>query len=102
MTASATVTLGLPKPGLLIGDGPRFSGEVLVADIGIPFEAYAAVGVQVPSDLFSVQDCFHLSAFQKVRSSPLSPTLPREPGVPTKSRRRGADFVGWEGGGRTT
>src|SRR2546422_3341576 len=25
-------------------------------------------------------------------------TLPRKPGVPTKSRWRGADFVGWEGG----
>src|SRR5439155_22349605 len=33
-------------------------------------------------------------------SSPLSPALPRDPGVPTKSRRRGADFVGWEAGGR--
>src|SRR5439155_25128513 len=30
---------------------------------------------------------------------PPTPTLPREPGVPTKSRWRGADFVGWEGGG---
>src|SRR5207245_3428450 len=28
------------------------------------------------------------------------PALPREGGVPTKSRWRGADFVGWEGGGR--
>jgi hypothetical protein len=27
------------------------------------------------------------------------PPLPREPGVPTNSRRRGADFVRWEGGG---
>jgi hydroxyethylthiazole kinase-like uncharacterized protein yjeF len=65
VTASRTVTLGLPKPGLLNGDGPRLSGEVWVADIGIPFEAYAAAGLQVPAGLFSVQDCFHLSAFQR-------------------------------------
>ena len=65
VTASVTVTMGLPKPGLLTGDGPRLSGEVWVADIGIPLEAYAAVGVRVPGDLFSAQDCFHLSAFQK-------------------------------------
>jgi salicylate hydroxylase len=33
-------------------------------------------------------------------SLPPSPLpLPRDPGVPTKSRRRGADFVGLEGGG---
>jgi NAD(P)H-hydrate epimerase len=65
VTALVTVTLGLPKPGLLSGDGPQFSGEVWVADIGIPFEAYAAAGLEVPSDLFAVQDCFHLSAFQR-------------------------------------
>ena len=51
--ASVTITLGLPKPGLLQGDGPRLSGAVLVADIGVPFEAYAAVGVAVPPDLFA-------------------------------------------------
>ena len=35
--ATRTVTLGLPKPGL--------RGDFVVADIGIPREAYAAVGV---------------------------------------------------------
>lgn len=43
--ANVTITLGLPKPGL--------QGRVLVADIGVPFEAYAAVGVAVPADLFA-------------------------------------------------
>jgi len=38
--ADLTVTLGLPKPGL--------TGEVVVADIGIPREAYQAVGVELP------------------------------------------------------
>jgi NAD(P)H-hydrate epimerase len=46
--ASATITLGLPKPGL-----QKLAGRVFVADIGVPFEVYAAVGVQVPPDLFA-------------------------------------------------
>jgi hydroxyethylthiazole kinase-like uncharacterized protein yjeF len=54
--AKTTVTLGLAKPGLLSGDGPRLSGEIWLADIGVPFEAYAAVGVEVPRELFSVND----------------------------------------------
>jgi NAD(P)H-hydrate epimerase len=46
--ASVTVTLGLPKPGL--------RGQVLVVDIGVPFEAYAAAGVTVPPDLYARGD----------------------------------------------
>ena len=46
--AHTTITLGLPKPGLL-----KLSEPVFVADIGVPFEAYAAVGAAVPSDLFA-------------------------------------------------
>src|SRR5207245_2541421 len=46
--ADVTVTLGLPKPGLLTSDGPRLAGEVWAVDIGVPFEAYAAAGVEVP------------------------------------------------------
>lgn len=40
-----TVALGLPKRGL--------TGQVVVADIGVPSEAYAAAGVTVPKDLFA-------------------------------------------------
>jgi ADP-dependent NAD(P)H-hydrate dehydratase / NAD(P)H-hydrate epimerase len=54
--AQVTVTLGLPKPGLLKGDGPSTAGEVWVADIGVPFEAYAAIGVEVPRELFATDD----------------------------------------------
>jgi len=54
--AEITVTLGLPKVGLLQADGPGVAGEVWVADIGVPFEAYAAVGVQVPRELFASGD----------------------------------------------
>ncbi|MFH0799749.1 MAG: NAD(P)H-hydrate dehydratase [Pseudomonadota bacterium] len=36
--AAATVTFGLPKMGLVVGDGPVFSGSIKVVDIGIPGE----------------------------------------------------------------
>jgi ADP-dependent NAD(P)H-hydrate dehydratase / NAD(P)H-hydrate epimerase len=58
--AATTVTLGLAKPGLLSGDGPGVAGELWVADIGVPFEAYAAAGVQVPQDLFAASDRIQL------------------------------------------
>jgi len=58
--ATVTVTLGLPKPGLLAADGPVHAGEVWVADIGVPFEAYAAIGVEVPPHLFAMHDRFQL------------------------------------------
>ena len=53
--ADVTVTLGLPKPGLA-----TFGGRVLVVDIGVPFEAYVAVGVNVPRDLFASGDVLTL------------------------------------------
>jgi NAD(P)H-hydrate epimerase len=58
--ADLTVTLGLPKPGLTKADGPRLCGEVWVADIGVPFEAYAELGLQVPSDIFAKSDRIRL------------------------------------------
>jgi ADP-dependent NAD(P)H-hydrate dehydratase / NAD(P)H-hydrate epimerase len=62
--AHTTVTLGLPKPGLLTRDGPRVAGDVWVADIGVPFEAYAAIGVEVPAHLFSMHDRVQLTALR--------------------------------------
>ena len=50
--ADITITLGLPKAGLLTADGPHMSGDVFIADIGVPSEAYAALGISVPPDLF--------------------------------------------------
>src|SRR5438094_1291866 len=38
-----TIALGLPKHGL-----DQFGGKVVVVDIGVPFEAYAAVGIDMP------------------------------------------------------
>jgi hydroxyethylthiazole kinase-like uncharacterized protein yjeF len=60
--AALTVTLGLPKAGLLIRDGPAHAGEVWVADIGVPLEAYAELGIRVPPHLFAMHDRFQLSA----------------------------------------
>lgn len=62
--AALTVTLGLPKPGLLTGDGPAHAGEVWVADIGVPLEAYAALGIEVPPHLFAMHDRVQLSAIR--------------------------------------
>jgi NAD(P)H-hydrate epimerase len=63
--ATTTVTLGLAKPGLLKSDGPAVASDVWVADIGVPFEAYAALGVEVPRDLFASSDSIHLTAAPK-------------------------------------
>ncbi|MBV8202595.1 MAG: NAD(P)H-hydrate epimerase [Acidobacteria bacterium] len=38
--ATQTITFGLPKVGLTRAAGPNAAGEVIVADIGIPWEAY--------------------------------------------------------------
>lgn len=38
--AQATLTLALPKLGLVKKDGPDFSGKVIVADLGIPSSTY--------------------------------------------------------------
>ena len=41
-------------------DGPRLAGEVWVADIGMPLEVYAELGIEVPLALFSTGDRFRL------------------------------------------
>jgi NAD(P)H-hydrate epimerase len=63
--AHMTVTLGLAKPGLLKGDGPGLAGEVWVADVGVPFEVYAALAIEVPQDLFAEQDRVRLGTSAK-------------------------------------
>jgi len=49
--ATATVTLGLPKAGLMAPAAREFVGELLLADIGIPVRAFHAIGVNT-SELF--------------------------------------------------
>lgn len=63
--ADVTVTLGLPKAGLLEADGLARAGEIWVADIGVPAEAYAAIGLDVPARLFAMHDRFELSAMER-------------------------------------
>lgn len=62
--ADTTVTLGLPKRGLLVGDGPALAGTVWVVDIGIPHAAYEMVGLQVPPHLFSMHDRIELNSLR--------------------------------------
>jgi NAD(P)H-hydrate epimerase len=50
--AALTVTLALPKTGLL--EAPEeLTGPVWVADIGVPPAVYEEVGADVPADLFA-------------------------------------------------
>lgn len=48
VSASATLTLALPKTGL----GSPAAGALTLADIGIPREVYRRVGIDVPKGLF--------------------------------------------------
>ena len=45
--ADATLTLALPKAGLLAGAAADFVGELYLADIGVPPRVYAALGISV-------------------------------------------------------
>jgi NAD(P)H-hydrate epimerase len=47
VTASATVTLALPKPGLLAAAAAGRTGRLYLADIGLPAALYARVGLDV-------------------------------------------------------
>lgn len=47
--AHATLTLGLPKLGLVRGMGPSHAGSVTVADIGVPASAYEVAGIPLTS-----------------------------------------------------
>lgn len=46
VSATATMTLALPKRGLL--SAPQFVGELWLADVSIPRAAYERIGVHVP------------------------------------------------------
>lgn len=45
--ATATLTLALPKTGLLAGRARPFVGDLYVADIGVPPELYQRLGIQL-------------------------------------------------------
>lgn len=60
VTATATLTLGLPKTGLLAAPARKHVGDLWLADIGIPLKAYAATGLTV-GPLFAQDEFLHLS-----------------------------------------
>ncbi|HZK73058.1 MAG TPA: NAD(P)H-hydrate epimerase [Clostridia bacterium] len=62
--ADTTISFTLPKAGLLVGDGPRLAGDVWIADIGVPFEALAAIGITMPETLFSEERLQRLDALR--------------------------------------
>jgi NAD(P)H-hydrate epimerase len=53
IVASGTLTLGLPKTGLVTDEAIELTGSLVLIDIGIPPAAYREIGVTVPDDLFS-------------------------------------------------
>jgi len=53
--STATLTLALPKQGLLNSDVKKFVGDLYLADIGVPPELYLKMGIQVTS-LFDHED----------------------------------------------
>ncbi len=53
--AAATLTLALPKQGLLTPDVRKLVGDLYLADISVPPELYASMGIVVPP-LFAESD----------------------------------------------
>lgn len=59
--ALATVTLALPKTGLLFESAAPYVGDLWLADLGLPAELYSEAGLTVPSDLFAEDDLIQLT-----------------------------------------
>jgi NAD(P)H-hydrate epimerase len=57
--ATATMTLALPKQGLLNPKSTPYVGELYLADISVPPELYAKMGISVPP-LFAEQNIIHI------------------------------------------
>jgi NAD(P)H-hydrate epimerase len=51
--ASATMTLALPKKGLLLDESREFVGDLYLADIGVPPELYKEMGLPFQPGFFS-------------------------------------------------
>ena len=47
ISAAATLTLALPKPGLFRGAGPDHAGRVYLGDLGLPGVLYTSLGIDV-------------------------------------------------------
>ncbi len=70
--ADATVTLALPKPGLLAAEGPGHVGDLYLADIAVPPEVYRWAGVEIGA-LFGGADVLSLltTSAPSARSRPV-------------------------------
>ncbi|MEE8146443.1 MAG: NAD(P)H-hydrate epimerase, partial [Longimicrobiales bacterium] len=58
--ASATLTLALPKHGLLSEQAREIVGELYLADIGVPAPLYLKIGLEHPGPLFAEGDIVRL------------------------------------------
>lgn len=58
--AKATLTLALPKTGLLAEAAADYVGELWLADLGIPLQLYADLDLRVPNTLFARDDLVRL------------------------------------------
>ena len=54
--AKWTLTLALPKKGLLEKKAKDFVGELWAGDIGVPHEVYELMGLSVPRGIFTQKD----------------------------------------------
>ena len=59
--ADATLTLALPKIGLLADTARAVVGELYVADISVPSRVYAALGIETPN-LFAKAEIVHIQS----------------------------------------
>ena len=57
--ANATLTLALPKVGLLTESARAVVGELYVGDLSVPTRVYAAMGLQVPN-IFAEHEIVHI------------------------------------------
>ncbi|HEX9837777.1 MAG TPA: NAD(P)H-hydrate epimerase, partial [Anaerolineales bacterium] len=58
--ATTTMTLALPKQGLLNPEVKSHVGELYLADIGVPPELYLTMGIKV-SGLFDREELIHVA-----------------------------------------
>jgi NAD(P)H-hydrate epimerase len=59
--ATATLTLALPKQGLMNPQSSTYVGELFLADISVPPELYAGMGISVPP-LFTESDIIRVNS----------------------------------------
>ncbi len=59
--ATATLTLALPKTGLVSGPARAYVGELYLADIGIPRQIYSDIHLPDPGALFTESDLVRLA-----------------------------------------